>query len=108
MGIPHADTMYITVDYSLFTSLPNPIQTAIINAACESSIDTLRHTVSGTDRILLKFDKYSWKWKGSPPAILTNFSGQYDTFTYDEILVEMKKPEWDGTALLRTSSSSGI
>jgi len=96
MPVPHEDTMYITCKYSDFLSLSQQYQDDIMDVACESSIDTIRHSIEGQgdDKILLKFNKWDWKYQGHPPSQLNHLSGYYDTFTRDEILVEMAKPEW--------------
>jgi len=94
MAIPHIDTMYITCKYSDFMLLDAGQRQQIFDVACEKSMDTVRRTISGEDKMLLKFNKWTWKWKGVPPGQLSQLENYYDTFTRDEIIVELQKPEW--------------
>jgi len=106
MAKPHADTMYIIFPYDELVKLSQAFQTDIIGISCETSKATMRHNLFGIDKVVLKFNKYNWKYKGGPPAILTKLAAGYDTYTYDEILEEMQTPEWSGEGKLASSSSS--
>ena len=55
----------------------------MVNAAIQTSFDTLRHSVHGTDRVVLKYE-------GSKPSV---FDG-IDTHTHAEILEIMSGPDW--------------
>jgi hypothetical protein len=81
MSRPHADTMYIIVPFDRFMALSQANRSAITNVACETSKDTVRHTVSGPDLIILKFNKYNWKWLGGPPAALVKLASYYAPYS---------------------------
>tara|TARA_R100000655_G_scaffold36109_1_gene70261 strand:+ start:395 stop:697 length:303 start_codon:yes stop_codon:yes gene_type:complete len=53
-----------------------------IDSCIQSSKDTLRLSVDGTQALL--------KWKGETPEVLASAN----TFNHSEILVELAKPEW--------------
>ena len=55
----------------------------MIGAAIESSFDSLRHSVKGADRVVLKYE-------GEKPSV---FDG-IDTHTHSEILSLMSGPDW--------------
>jgi hypothetical protein len=71
---------------------------AMIDVACENSFETLRHSVDGVDRVILK-------WVGSTPALLSG----YTPYDHDEILVAINNAEWnlDEDGGIESSSSSG-
>ena len=65
-------------------TVPFPTVTSgMIDAAMESSFDTLRHSVQGADRVVLKYE-------GERPSV---FDG-IDTHTHSEILTIMSGPDW--------------
>ena len=66
----------MTVPFSTVTS-------GMMEAAMESSFDTLRHSVQGTDRVVLKYE-------GEKPSV---FDG-IDTHTHAETLEIMSGPDW--------------
>jgi len=66
----------MTIPFSTVTS-------GMMEAAMESSFDTLRHSVQGTDRVVLKYE-------GEKPSV---FDG-IDTHTHSETLVIMSGPDW--------------
>lgn len=53
-----------------------------INSCIQSSKDTLRLSVDGTQALL--------KWNGETPEVLASAN----TYTHSEILAELAKPEW--------------
>ena len=55
----------------------------MMDTAMESSFDTLRHSVQGADRVVLKYE-------GERPSV---FDG-IDTHTHSEILTIMSGPDW--------------
>ena len=55
----------------------------MISSAIQTSRSTLRHTVTGTDKVILK-------WDGDTPSV---FDGM-DTYTHSEILTELAKSTW--------------
>ena len=55
----------------------------MIEVAMESSFDSLRHSVKGADRVVLKYE-------GEKPSV---FDG-IDTHTHSEILSIMSGPDW--------------
>ena len=55
----------------------------MIGAAIQTSFDTLRHSVQGTDRVVLKY-------KGSKPSVFDGIT----THTHEEILAIMRGPDW--------------
>lgn len=48
---------------------------SMVDQCIQTSKDALRHTTSGTDRVILK-------WNGATPSLLSS----YTTYTYSEIL----------------------
>ena len=58
----------------------------MMDAAMESSFDTLRHSIKGTDRVVLKYE-------GSKPRVFYGI----DTHTHSEILALMSGPDWTAT-----------
>ena len=67
-----------------YMTLPFPTVTSgMMDAAMESSFDTLRHSVQGADRVVLKYE-------GERPSV---FDG-IDTHTHSEILTIMSGPDW--------------
>jgi len=65
-------------------TVPFPTVTSgMVDAAMESSFDTLRHSVQGADRVVLKYE-------GERPSV---FDG-IDTHTHSEILTIMSGPDW--------------
>ena len=55
----------------------------MISSALESSRSTLRHTVSGTDKVILK-------WDGDTPSVFNGMT----TYTHSQILTELAKSAW--------------
>ena len=55
----------------------------MIGAAMESSFDTLRHSIKGADRVVLKYE-------GSKPQVFYGI----DTHTHSETLALMSGPDW--------------
>jgi hypothetical protein len=55
----------------------------MIDAAMESSFDTLRHSVKGADRVVLKYE-------GEKPSVFDGIA----THTHAEILEIMSGPDW--------------
>ena len=53
-----------------------------IDSCVQSSKDTLRLSVDGTQALL--------KWEGATPEVLASAN----TYTHSEILAELAKPEW--------------
>ena len=72
----HNDLHYMTIPFS-------EVSEEMVGAAVESSFDTLRHSVLGTDRVVLKYE-------GSTPPV---FDG-IETYTHSEILTIMSGPGW--------------
>jgi len=91
---PHYDTIYVIIPFAKVTS-------EMVDSACETSMDTLRHTVSGEDKVFLKWAKKDWKYLEKVPSILTAHSLDLDfkVYSYEEILEELKKPEWNSKEL---------
>jgi hypothetical protein len=84
----HENTIYIIVPFADVTQ-------QMIDDCCEDSFDTLRHSLQGTDRIVLK-------WIGDTPASVVG----YTQYSHSEILTEMAGPDWDIEAQSSSSSSS--
>ena len=55
----------------------------IIELVVESNINSLRHSVKGEDRVVLKYE-------GETPSLLAS----YTAYTHEEILVEMATTDW--------------
>jgi hypothetical protein len=55
----------------------------MIEAAMESSFDTLRHSVKGVDRVVLKYE-------GAKPSVFDGIA----THTHAETLEIMSGPDW--------------
>ena len=55
----------------------------MISLSIQTSRDTLRHTVAGTDKVILK-------WDGDTPSCFDGMA----TYTHSEILAELSKLEW--------------
>ena len=55
----------------------------MISSSIQTSRDTLRHTVTGTDKVILK-------WDGDTPSCFDGMA----TYTHSEILAELSKLEW--------------
>jgi hypothetical protein len=55
----------------------------IMDLVVESNINSLRHSVQGEDRVVLKYE-------GETPALLAS----YTAYTHEEILVEMATDTW--------------
>ena len=55
----------------------------IIELVVESNINSLRHSVQGEDRVVLKYE-------GETPSLLAS----YTAYTHEEILVEMATADW--------------
>ena len=83
----HENTIYVIVPFVEVTQ-------EMIDACAETSFDTLRHSVQGVDRVVLK-------WIGAMPAVMSG----YTQYSYNEILIEMAKDEWNYTE--SSSSSEG-
>jgi len=70
------DRHYLTIPFSNVTE-------EMMGVVIESSFSTLRHSVQGTDRVVLKY-------QGEKPSV---FDG-IDTHTHTEILAIMSGPDW--------------
>lgn len=55
----------------------------MMDAAMESSFDTLRHSVKGADRVVLKYE-------GEKPSVFDGIA----THTHSETLAIMSGPDW--------------
>ena len=55
----------------------------MITAAIETSRSTLRHTITGTDKVILK-------WNGDTPSVFNGMT----TYTHAQILTELAKSTW--------------
>ena len=66
----------MTVPFSTVTS-------GMMDAAMESSFDTLRHSVQGADRVVLKY-------QGEKPSVFDGIA----THTHAETLEIMSGPDW--------------
>jgi len=102
--IPHQTTMYMIVPYD---SIKANID-KILPFVCESAVDTIRHTVTGIDKIILK-----WKpldYSGDIPSglipLIEAKENDIAMFTYDEILVEIQKEEWQGENLVEPTTTT--
>ena len=80
------DCIYVIVPFSEVTQ-------QMINDCHQSSFDTLRHSISGVDRVILK-------WCGDTPSSLSG----YVQYTHSQILAEINGPDW--TDIESSSSSS--
>ena len=72
---------YVTPDFTDVTQ-------AMIDDCEENSFSTLRHSVAGTDRVVLKYN-------GSDPAWVATLS--LTKFTHAQILTEMATIDWKST-----------
>lgn len=70
--------VYVTPDFIDVTQ-------AMIDDCEEDSFDSLRHSVAGTDRVVLKYD-------GSDPAWVATLS--LTKYTHAAILTEMSTTDW--------------
>ena len=59
------------------------VTSGMMGAAMESSFDTLRHSVKGADRVVLKYE-------GEKPSVFDGIA----THTHAEILAIMSGPDW--------------
>ena len=64
------------------------INDEMISSSIQTSIDTLRHTVSGTDKVILK-------WDGDTPSCFDGMT----TYNHSEILTELAKSTWTNEEL---------
>ena len=55
----------------------------MISSALQTSRDTLRHTVTGTDKVILK-------WDGNTPSVFDGMT----TLNHSEIRTELAKNTW--------------
>ena len=55
----------------------------IIELVIQSNINSLRHSVKGDDKVVLKYE-------GETPALLAS----YTAYTHEEILAEMATADW--------------
>ena len=55
----------------------------MISAAIQTSRDTLRHTISGTDKVILK-------WDGDTPSVFNGMT----TYNHSQIITELAKNTW--------------
>ena len=60
----------------------------MISSSIQTSRGTLRHTVSGTDKVILK-------WDGDTPSCFDGIT----TYNYSEILTELAKSTWTNEEL---------
>lgn len=68
-----------------YTIVPfTDVTDAMVDQCIETSIDDLRHTTSGTDRVILK-------WDGATPSLLSS----YTTHTYSDILTILNEEGGD-------------
>ena len=67
---------YMTLPFSNVTS-------GMMEVAMESSFDTLRHSVQGADRVVLKYE-------GEKPSVFDGIT----TYTHAETLEIMSGPDW--------------
>ena len=67
---------WVIVNYSDVTD-------EMISAALQTSRSTLRHTVTGTDKVILK-------WDGDTPEVFDGMT----TYNHSEILTELAKNTW--------------
>ena len=58
----------------------------MISAAIQTSRSTLRHTVSGTDKVILK-------WDGDTPSVFDGMT----TYNHSQILAILNNPDGDWT-----------
>lgn len=72
----HNHRHYMTIPFSSVTE-------EMVEASIESSFDTLRHSIQGADRAVLKYE-------GPKPAV---FDG-IETYTHEETLALMSGPDW--------------
>ena len=70
------DRHYLTIPFSNVTE-------EMMEVVIESSSDTLRHSVKGADRVVLKYE-------GERPAVFNGIT----TYTHAEILEIMSGPDW--------------
>ena len=64
------------------------VNNEMISSSLETSIDTLRHTVTGTDKVILK-------WDGDTPSCFDGMT----TYNHSEILTELAKSTWTNEEL---------
>ena len=87
--VPHYDTIYMVIPYAKVTD-------QMVASACETSRDTIRHTIDGEDLVILKWSQEDWKYKKAIPTVLNAVKADdtFKVFSYQQILVELQKPEW--------------
>jgi len=106
-SVPHEDTIYMIIPYAKVTD-------QMIASACETSRDTLRHTVEGEDLVILKWAKSDWKHQRKIPTVLdaSKTDVTFKIFSYAQILVELQKPEWSSPDIVdektTTTTTSGL
>jgi hypothetical protein len=89
----HHDKTYVIVPFSEVTQ-------AMIDACLQTSFDTLRHSIEGEDRVVLK-----WESEHGAPEGMEG----YDTYTHAQIKVIMATEDWSSDEEGdMSSSSSGI
>jgi hypothetical protein len=84
--------MYCIIEYSAIEANIEKILPHVF----ETSVDSLRHTTSGVDKVILKWKPLEHD-NGIPRGILTFMNvnlKKLKAYTYDEIREELKKPEW--------------
>ena len=74
----YSDRKFIIINYENITD-------EMINNSNEISRDVLRHSVSGVDRVILK-------WDGDTPEVFDGMT----TYSYSEILEILKGNDWNG------------
>ena len=74
----YSDRKFIIINYENVTD-------EMINNSNEISRDVLRHSVSGVDRVILK-------WDGDTPEVFDGMT----TYSYSEILEILKGNDWNG------------
>jgi len=67
---------WVIVNYSDVTD-------EMLSSALERSRSALRHTITGTDKVILK-------WDGDTPSVFDGMT----TYTHSEILTELAKSAW--------------
>ena len=74
----YSDRKFIIINYENVTD-------EMINNSNEISRDVLRHSVSGVDRVILK-------WDGDTPEVFDGMT----TYSHSEILEILKGNDWNG------------
>ena len=87
-GKPHGNTLYCILPFADVTQ-------ELIDIACETSFETLRHTVIGEDKVFVKFNVEKKDIiKAVAPEEVSNLIKNFAWFTNEEIYSELEKAEW--------------